>query len=159
MHGRRVVRWGRTPCPRLVSELQALEFRPALLLFHDSELAARARQQGIEPLILPNRNLSLLQTSRRIASVLKQRRIGVVHVHGYKAMVFCSVARQWHRFAMVRTEHGLPELMSGSTISALRARLYHLLDEAATRITGTTICYVTEELKAHHYRGVRACPR
>jgi glycosyltransferase involved in cell wall biosynthesis len=134
----------------LISELQALEFRPTLLVFHDSELATQARQQGIEPIILLNRNRSLLQTSRRIASLLKQRRIGVVHVHGYKAMVFCSVARQWHRFAMVRTEHGLPELMTDSTISALRARLYHLLDEAATRITGTTVCYVTEELKDYH---------
>jgi glycosyltransferase involved in cell wall biosynthesis len=134
----------------LITELKARELNPVLLLFHDSELAAQARQQGVEPIILPNRNLSLLRTSRRLASILEQQRIGVVHVHGYKATVFCAVARQWLRFAMVRTEHGLPELMAGSPISALRTRLYHLLDKAATRRSGTTVCYVSEELKAHH---------
>ena len=142
----------------LLDELQVLGFKPTLLLFNDGELAAQARQQGIEPLILPNRNLAMLQTSREIASVLKQRQIEVIHAHGYKAMVFCALARQWHRFAIVRTEHGLPELLTDSTVSALRARLYHLLDEGATRLTGATVCYVTEELKAHHGRGRAALP-
>src|SRR6185503_21345693 len=74
----------------LLDELQVLGFKPTLLLFNDGELAAQARQQGIEPLILPNRNLAMLQTSREIASVLKQRQIEVIHAHGYKAMVFCA---------------------------------------------------------------------
>src|SRR5688572_12510286 len=84
-----------------------------LLLFHDGELAAQARQQDIEALVLPDRNLSLWATSRKLAGILEQRGIALVHAHGYKAAVFCALARRWHRFAMVKTEHGLSEPSAG----------------------------------------------
>lgn len=123
-----------------------------LILFHDGELAAQARKQGIEPLILPNRNRSLLTTSRELARIFEQREAQIVHVHGYKATVFCALARWWYPFAMVKTEHGLPEPMTGKPITMLRDRLYHLLDSAAVGMAGTTVCCVTEELRAHYRR-------
>lgn len=136
----------------LLEGLRARGVETLLALFHNGELAAQAREQGIEPIILSDFNLSLLATSRQLARILEQRQIEVVHVHGYKATLFCTLARHWYPFAMVKTEHGLPEMMASRPISALRGRLYHLLDNVATRMAKATVCYVTEELLAHHRR-------
>jgi glycosyltransferase involved in cell wall biosynthesis len=123
-----------------------------LVLFHDGELAIQARRQGIEPVILPNRNRSFLTTSRQLARILEQHQIHIVHVHGYKATVFCALARKWRPFAMVKTEHGMPEPMAGGAINTWRNQLYHLLDSIATRTTGPTVCYVTEDLQKYYRR-------
>lgn len=121
-----------------------------LLLFHDGELAAQARHLGVEPVILPNYNRSLLTTSRKLAQLLKRHQIRVVHVHGYKATVFCMLARYWYPLSMVKTEHGLPEPSDGRATLALRERLYKLLDNAATRMARARVCYVTNELLTHY---------
>lgn len=138
----------------LIGALQARGISTLLILFHNGELAAQARAQGIELLILPDTNRSLLATSLRLANTLDRLDIRVVHAHGYKAMVFCAMARRWHRFELVKTEHGLPEQVAGHTIGALRGHLYHLLDRAATRFSNATVCFVTDELSAR-YRGRR----
>jgi glycosyltransferase involved in cell wall biosynthesis len=135
--------------------LRARGISTLLILFHNGELADRAREQGLEPLILPDRNLRLVATSRQLAEALDHLRIRIVHAHGYKAMVFCAMARLWRRFALVKTEHGLPEHAAGGAIGALRSRLYHLLDRAATGLSNTTACYVTAELATRN-RGGRA---
>ncbi|MFO1431852.1 MAG: glycosyltransferase family 4 protein [Candidatus Competibacteraceae bacterium] len=136
----------------LLSGLRTQGITILLLLFHDGELAAQAREQGIEPIILLNRNRSLLTTSRQLAGILKQQQIRIVHVHGYKATVFCALARYWYAFTIVKTEHGLPEPMSGKPLQVLRDRSYHFLDSLATRLAGATVCYVTEELRTHYRR-------
>jgi glycosyltransferase involved in cell wall biosynthesis len=142
----------------MLRSLQARGINTVFILFYDGELAVVARTQGIEPLILPNRNRSLLTTSRRLAQILKERRIRLVHVHGYKATVYCALAQRWHAFAMVKTEHGLPEPMAGSPIRAWRNRLYHWSDSVATRITGATVCYVTEDLRTYHRQAHSGLP-
>lgn len=142
----------------LIEGLRARGVSILLVLFHDGELAVQARAQGIEPVILPNRNRSLLTTSRRLAKILKQRQVHVVHVHGYKAAVFCALARIWRPFAMVKTEHGLPEPMAGGPIRAWRNRLYYLSDSVATRSTGATVCYVTEDLRTYYRQAHSGLP-
>lgn len=134
----------------ILSGLKANGIVPVLLLFHDGELAIQARQQGIQPIILPGPNRSLLACSRKLACILEQRQSRVVHVHGYKATVFCALARYWYSFAMIKTEHGLPEPQAGRRIRSVVARFYSLLDSAATRIAGATVCYVTRDLLAYY---------
>lgn len=142
----------------IMSGLVAQGVRILLVLFHDGELAAQARGQGIEPIILSNNNRTLLATSQHLAQILNQRDIRIVHTHGYKAMVFCSVARLWHRFALVKTEHGLPEPMTGGLIRALRNRFYYFSDSVATRIAHTTVCYVTDDLRSHYRQAHSGLP-
>jgi glycosyltransferase involved in cell wall biosynthesis len=136
----------------ILSGLQLRGLKTLLFLFHDKELATQAREQGIETIILPGCNWCLLSTSRRIARIFAKRQIEIVHVHGYKATIFCALARRWHSFKMVKTEHGLPEPMSGRPMAMLRDRLYHILDNIATRMANATVCYVTEELSAYYSR-------
>ena len=56
----------------LMKELRAQGVSTLLVLFHDGELAAQMRAQGIEPVILPNQNRSLLSTSRVALAVNTQ---------------------------------------------------------------------------------------
>ena len=143
----------------ILGTLRDYGINTSLLLFHDGELAAQARYQGIEPVILHERNRSLFATSRELARVLQQRNVQVVHVHGYKATVYCAIARRRHPFSMVKTEHGLPEPMAGRPMEALRDRTYHLLACLATRMASATVCYVTGELLTYYRRahsGLRA---
>jgi glycosyltransferase involved in cell wall biosynthesis len=134
----------------MLAALAARGINVLLVLFHDGELAAQARAMGADPVILANRNLAVLATASRLARILENRAIQVVHVHGYKATVFCAIARSWHPCAIVKTEHGLPEPTTGSPIHAWRDRLYHLLDGIATRAARAAVCYVTQDLQAHH---------
>ena len=71
----------------LLSGLAARGVSAFLLLFHDGELAAQAREQGVEPVILPNQNRSLPATCRLLANMFEQWQVRIVHVHGYKATV------------------------------------------------------------------------
>jgi glycosyltransferase involved in cell wall biosynthesis len=123
-----------------------------LLLFYDGELAEQARHQGFEVEILLNRKHSLLASARQLALNLARRRVRVIHAHGYKATVYCAIARLWYRFAIVKTEHGLPELMAGRPIQQLRGHFYHWLDNMATGRAVDTVCYVTDELRAHYQK-------
>lgn len=143
----------------LLSGLKAKNIDPLLILFHDGELALQAREQGLDPTILPANNAAPVTTSRLLARILQERKAQLVHVHGYKATVFCALARHWYRLPMIKTEHGLPEPMGDSPVRALRNNLYHLLDRMATRAAVVTVCYVTKDLLTHHqraHRGLRA---
>lgn len=134
----------------LISGLKANGVITILFLFHEGELANQARQRGIRIIILPNPNRFMLATCRKLARILMQQGVQIVHVHGYKATVFCALARYWYPFAMIKTEHGLPEPQAGRRTRAVLARFYSLLDSAATRIAGATVCYVTRDLLAHY---------
>jgi glycosyltransferase involved in cell wall biosynthesis len=124
------------------------------ILFHNGELAARMRELGIEPVILPDDNIRLIRTSKQLARLLQERGIQIVHAHGYKATVCCALARRWHPFALVKTEHGLPEHGAAYSPGALRSRLYHSLDRLATNRSRATLCYVTQDLLTRD-RGLR----
>ncbi|TXG78440.1 MAG: glycosyltransferase family 1 protein [Thermomicrobiales bacterium] len=132
----------------MLQGLRAAGIEARLVLFHDAELAAQARAQGDVPVILPGRNRSLFETAKRLARILAEHHVRLVHVHGYKAAVFCAIARLWHRFAIVKTEHGMPEPMAGGALSTLRDRTYHRLDTFAMRKTNAAICYVSRDLWA-----------
>ena len=61
----------------LLGGLQVHGIEALLILFHDGELAAQARDQGIEPIILSNRNHSLWSTSQALAGILRRRQIRI----------------------------------------------------------------------------------
>jgi len=136
----------------LLRGLASRGMAPTLLVFHDGELASQARAAQADLFILPGSNLKIFDTVRRLAGILESRGIDVVHVHGYKATVFCTIARRRHRFAMVKTEHGLPEPMAGSRTRAWRDRFYRRVEAIAARAAGASVCYVSRDLQLHHRR-------
>lgn len=143
----------------MLAGLAARGAQATLVVFFSGELAEQARAAGTDLVVLPSSNMMILGTAARLGAILQQRGIQVVHVHGYKAMVYCALARRWHRFAIVKTEHGLPEPMAGGRTRAWRDRLYRRVDAAATGFAGAAVCYVTRDLQGHHlprHAGLRA---
>ena len=136
----------------MLKSLQARSIKALLILFYDGELAVQVRELGFEPIILSKRNLALLTTARQIARMLEEHNVNVLHVHGYKATVFCAMAHRWYPCALVKTEHGLPEAMARGSMGGWRNRLYDLCDSIAMRIAGSAVCYVTTDLQKHYRR-------
>lgn len=120
---------------------------PSLLLFHDLELASRARSVGIEPTILSARHRYALSPVRELARYVSAQGINVVHAHGYKAIVACALAGSMsgETFEVVKTEHGRPEPMQFG-IGWVKSRLNHYLGLLATRHCAGTVSYVTRDL-------------
>lgn len=128
---------------------------PMLLLFHDAETAAIAREKGLSPIILTGRQKYDPAPGLGMGDILGRNRIEVVHAHGYRAAVTCLLASRRHRFAVVKTEHGKVEAGRWSNPRGLRMRLNTMADVWATRRLGAGICYVTDDL-ARHFAGMHS---
>jgi len=112
-----------------------------LILFHDRELARQAREIGVEPVILETRGSFDLRGPGRLARILKEHQVDVVHAHGYRAVVNCALAQRRYPFAMVRTVHGLVE--SG----AVKGKLFAFMESYFGRHSSASVIYVTNDLR------------
>lgn len=139
--------------------LQRQGIKIQVILFHDHELAKQLRSQEIHPMILASQNRHLLKTSFDLATLLKRNNSQIAHVHGYKAMIFCTLARRWHSLKLVKTEHGLIEPMPGRfKFVSWRERFYRQLDAWMARKARATICYVSHDLVPYYqsdHRGLK----
>lgn len=117
-----------------------------LAVFHDRELARRARALGIDVVILPGSGPLSLAAARRIAAIVRAKGISVVHFNGYKAAVHVALARMLVPFGAVATIHGAPELHGLSGAARRRARAYDICERLAIRLTGADVVFVTHEL-------------
>ena len=117
-----------------------------LAVFHDRELARRARAMGLEVVVLPGSGPLSLAAARRIAALVRAKGISVVHFNGYKAAVHVALARVLVPFGAVATIHGAPELHGLSGVARQRARAYDICERLAIRLTGADVVFVTHEL-------------
>jgi len=126
--------------------------RPLLVLFHDRELAAQARLLGVDPVILEGRSFDLF-LPRRLARILSDNQVNLVHAHGYRAVVNASLARRHHPFSLVRTVHGLVEPENRFSVPWIKSHLYNGLEAFFSRRGDATVCYVTDDLRRRRERG------
>lgn len=131
---------------------------PALLLFHDRELARQARRLGVAPTIVPARHRYDPAQAARLAAALTVASADVVHAHGYRAAIACVLARRHWRGAVVKTEHGRIEPSRGRPLVWAKSRLNTWLDTRATR-RADAVCYVTDDLRRHWERRHRGLAR
>lgn len=139
--------------------LQERSISLQVILFNDKELATQLRSKGIQPIILASQNWLVLKTALELAKLLKQHNTQLVHIHGYKATVFCVLARMWYSFKVIKTEHGLVEPMLGrSRLVSWRERFYRQLDAWMARKAQVKICYVSQDLVSYYqndHRGLK----
>jgi glycosyltransferase involved in cell wall biosynthesis len=135
---------------------------PHLAVFHDGELAARARAAGVPTEVLRGRHRYDLRLSDELTRLVLSTGIRVLHAHGYKATIVCALAKRRmnrgvvgdaeHNVRLIRTEHGLIEPV-GSAIGWAKMHVNWALDLLATRRSVDAVCYVTADLE-HHYRNL-----
>ena len=130
----------------LASTLRLTGSATKLLVFHDGELARRARSSGIATQVLGARGVLDVESLRLLRRALADFAADVVHVHGYRAAVYSSLIGR-RSFAVVKTEHGSPELPSGRVLARLKLDVYRRLESWATRRLRAHVVYVTEDLR------------
>lgn len=127
--------------------LRVAGVRVGIALFHDAELARRARAHSLEPRILPARKRSTMSAALSLADWLRRERFSMVHVHGCKASIVAALARAWVPFDSVATIHGLPEPAAPHSLRTVKSLAYARLDDTALRGLRASVCYVTHELQ------------
>lgn len=133
----------------ILTLLQALQHRGSaikLLVFHNGELARRARSTGIATQVLGARRVLDLESMRLLRSALGEFEADVVHLHGYRAAVYCGLVGR-RNFAAVKTEHGSLEVPSERLLERLKLGFYRRLETWATRRLRAHVVYVTEDLR------------
>ncbi|MBC8424200.1 glycosyltransferase family 4 protein [bacterium] len=118
---------------------------PVIALFHDRELAARAREVGLDVVVIRARHRYDPAAARDLCGLVDRAGADVLHVHGYRAAVTAAVAGSRLGVPVVKTEHGLPE-PGGGPLVRLKTALNRRLDGWATRRIGAAVCYVTADI-------------
>jgi len=121
--------------------------QPTLIVFHNGELADRARRLGIPVQVTGARGLIDLQSIRQLRQILHRERINAVGLHGYRASVYLALAVSGQPIGVVKTEHGAIESANERAAERLRSRIYRWLENVATRSLGAHVVYVTRELQ------------
>ena len=132
---------------------------PELIVFHDGELAARARERGSRVHVLGARGVLDTKSLSRLRAILKEGRYDAVNVHGYRAATYLALAAGRKRLKVVKTEHGSVESGTGSFVDRAKARTYRRLEVFAARWLCSTIVYVTEDLKTANAQAYRGLPQ
>lgn len=135
--------------------------RPCVIVFHDRELAARCRDDGLSVSTLPVAGSYDLAGPHRLDSLLTAMGARLVHVHGYRAAVnaaLCPTVRP-----LVCTVHGQGEPSWRTPRALLKDNLYRRSEAWACRHRRAVVCFVTDDLRhrhGRHYRGleVRTVP-
>jgi glycosyltransferase involved in cell wall biosynthesis len=130
----------------LTTFLQQRDVHVTLLLFHDAELARRARELRMTVETLNPRSALDFSARYRLAQELAAGQFEVIHAHGYRAMVYAAMGRP-RRMPILKTEHGGLEAVAAQARERAKLRFYRMVENAATRFTGATIVYVTQELQ------------
>ncbi len=120
----------------------------ALIVFHDRDLAHRARSLAVPTTVVGHGGRFELRAVRQLVTELRRTSTDVVHIHGYKAAVHVAAARLFVRFRAIKTEHGSLELHGGNMRTLLKVRAYRAVENLCVRMLGAHIVYITRDLAA-----------
>jgi glycosyltransferase involved in cell wall biosynthesis len=90
----------------MATGLRSIGVEPFVVVFLDGPLAAALRDEQIAVHVLDSRAKYDPRMIWRLRALLRQHRINVLHVHGYKASVVGGLAAQGLHIKFVKTEHG-----------------------------------------------------
>jgi glycosyltransferase involved in cell wall biosynthesis len=121
---------------------------PQIILFHDRELAAQCRADGLPVHVVATRGAYDLTGPRRLGALIAELGCPVAHVHGYKAAANTALAPG--RFAMVSTLHGQGEPSWKTPVPYLKDRVYRGLETWSCRHQRAVVCFVTRDLQRRH---------
>jgi len=128
--------------------------RLAVVLFNEGRLARELRQIDVDVTILDETRLSNAQLMRQLASLLRERRIDILHMHKYKDCVLGTIAAGRAGVQhLVRTMHGMAEPMTGW--SGLKSRVYHRLDRWMLRRADLIVAVSQQMAEALRESGFR----
>lgn len=121
-----------------------------VLLFNKGLLYEKLKEAKIETYIISTGfkyNISLI---RQIIRLFKKRKINVVHTHGYKANILCSIAGKVCNAKIIKTEHGKIEPSTGC--SRFKMQINHKIDRIISRLLLDEIVFVSKDIESYYKR-------
>ncbi len=93
-----------------VRQAQERDLFPAIfvILFYDGPLAVKLRGVGCE-VVIPDCGKYDFGAVSKVQKILKEKRIDLVHTHGYRATITCAAAAKRLHLPVVKTEHSIIE--------------------------------------------------
>ncbi len=83
----------------------------------------------------------------QIANLFKEKKINIVHTHGYKANILCSIAAKMSEAKVIKTEHGKQEPSKGLGFLRMSTNLF--LDKLVTKNMCDSIVFVSKDIQKH----------
>jgi len=120
---------------------------PELLILHDRELGARARDMGVRVHALGAERLIDTSSRRRLSQALAAGRFDIINVHGYRATAYLALVSRG-RSRIIKTDHGSVEAGAGDLRNRAKAACYRWLETRAAHRIAATMVYVTRDLQA-----------
>ncbi len=117
-----------------------------VVLFSPGLLFDRLREAGIDTYLIKSRFKYDLLLVKRLARLFTEKRIDIVHTHGYKASILGGLAARWVGSKAVKTEHGLLE-PSQRTWESLKMKLNLAVDTSLSALCFDHIVFVSQGVK------------
>lgn len=118
----------------------------SVTVFHNGKLVDYLKSQGIRVYILPLKWLFDITSVFKLARLLKDNNIDIIHTHGYKANLIGALASIFHEGTRcIRTEHGLTEPFFG--FNKIKMNFYEGLDRLAGRLLTKKIISVSNDIR------------
>lgn len=114
-------------------------------LFHNGRLVDYLKERAIETDIIKLKWLFDVSSIFKLAKLLRDKRIDILHTHGYKANIIGGIASKLNRKNIcIRTEHGLTEPFYG--FDRLKMNLYKYLDYLSGKFFTKKIISVSSDI-------------
>lgn len=119
-----------------------------VILFNRGLLYEKLRETNIETYIIDSNfkyNKYNLYLIKSVIELFKKKNINIVHTHGYKANILCSIAAKICNARVIKTEHGKQEPSKGLGFFKMSLNLY--LDRLFTKYFADGIVYVSRDIQ------------
>ncbi len=127
----------------------------SVILLNPGRLAREVQSLGIEVKVIPESQSGFWEIYSQAAKFLNNRGVRIIHSHRYKENVLAAMlARRCHIPFVVRTQHGLPEPVTG--LGNLKQRGLQSLDRFVARRATDRVISVSSEMSRHLARQIGA---
>ncbi len=118
-----------------------------VILFNNGLLYEKLKAENIETYIIPGSLKYDFTVVKKITRLFKERNINIVHTHGYKANILCSIAAKMSKAKVIKTEHGRQEPSKGMGFFKMSFNLY--LDRLISKHICDSIVFVSRDIQRH----------
>jgi L-malate glycosyltransferase len=127
-----------------------------VMLFNKGALYTKLREAKIETYVCIGHKYNFFLI-KQIVKLFKEKNIGVVHTHGYKANILCGLAAKLSGVGVVKTEHGLIEPSSPS-IGRFKMKCNLFLDRLVSKSCLDEIVFVSKDIENKFEKSYRQIP-
>ncbi len=121
-----------------------------VILFNKGLLYEKLEEAEIETYIISSAFKYNIGAIRQIVRLFKEKKVNVVHTHGYKANILCSIAARICNAKVIKTEHGKIEPSTG--YSRFKMQINHKIDRIISRLLLDEIVFVSKDIESYYKR-------